>query len=47
MSAGEQHGLSVIECCWIPKASAFMTLRVKVRPWMSPIQVAKLVFSKP
>ena len=46
MSAAEKHGLSVVECCWIPKTSAFMTLGIKVRPWMSPIQVAKLVFSK-
>ena len=47
MLAAEKHGLIVVECCRIPITRAFMALGIKVRPWMSPIQVAKLVFGKP
>ncbi len=46
IAAAEKHDLSLVEFCWIPKTSSFMTLGVQVRPWMSPVQVAKLVFSK-
>jgi SAM-dependent methyltransferase len=46
LAAGKKAGLELKEFCWIPKTSDFMTLGFRVKPWMSPIQMGKFVFTK-
>jgi SAM-dependent methyltransferase len=35
------------EFCWIPKTSDILTLGFRVRPWMTPVRIAKMIFVKP
>lgn len=42
----EKAGFSLVELAFVPKVSDLLTLGFRVRPWMSPIQVAKFVFVK-
>jgi SAM-dependent methyltransferase len=47
LAAGEKAGLELKEFCWIPKTSDFMAFGYRVKPWMSPIQMGKFIFTKP
>jgi SAM-dependent methyltransferase len=35
------------EFCWIPKTSDILALGFRVKPWMTPIRIAKMIFVKP
>jgi hypothetical protein len=44
LSAADRAGLQLVEFCWIPKTSDFMTFGFRVKPWLSPIQMGKFIF---
>jgi SAM-dependent methyltransferase len=46
LAAADNAGLKLREFCWIPKTSDLMTMGFRVKPWMSPIQMGKFIFSK-
>ena len=46
LAAADKAGLGLEEFCWIPKTSDFMSLGFRIKPWMSPIQMGKFIFSK-
>jgi len=41
------NGFDLQEFCWVPKTSDILTLGFRVRPWMTPIRIAKMIFVKP
>jgi SAM-dependent methyltransferase len=47
LSVGQANGFDLEEFCWVPKTSDILTLGFRVKPWMTPIRIAKMVFVKP
>ncbi len=46
LSAAANAGLTLEEFCWIPKTSDLISMGARLKPWMSPIQMGKFVFTK-
>jgi SAM-dependent methyltransferase len=46
IAAAQRAGLELKEFCWVPKTSDYLTMGIRVKKWMTPIQVGKFVFSK-
>lgn len=46
LAVADGAGLRLEEFCWIPKTGDLMSLGFRLKPWMSPTQMAKFIFVK-
>jgi SAM-dependent methyltransferase len=47
LNAADANDFELEEFCWVPKTSDILTLGFRVKPWMTPVRIAKMVFVKP
>jgi len=47
LSAARANNFELGEFCWVPKTSDVLTLGFRVKPWMTPARMVKMVFVKP
>jgi SAM-dependent methyltransferase len=45
--AARRSGFDLEEFCWVPKVSDVLSLGFRLKPWMTPVKIAKMVFRKP
>jgi len=46
LHCAESKGFELREFCWIPKTSDILAFGRRVKPWMTPIRTAKMIFVK-